>query len=413
MKWHRRILVALMSVGVLFFVAFSAYQYDNMAISCFSSGIYSAESAVSFTDTGTKKAEYPLFELEQSDSAELDYLAKTYGAVGVSVAVIKNGRVAYHYEYGWADREEKIPMSADSKVRIASISKPVAAMAYMKLCDDGVVSPDTEMSEIFGENEVYEDVTMRSLLCHVSGLSDANSLNKGIRLQTLTQELQIQDIFVREPFKKWEYSNFGFGIVGAAVEKASGMLFQDYTAEIFFKPMGIDASWDGSYISDSDLIASTYWSSGYKGLSAKKQTEALEQNALGENYSYIAGGLKISAVDLARVFTVLINDGEYMGRQILSQEAVEQMETVQYERTGKKFVQCIGLRYSSKCYDGRSMYFHPGNAYGVLSLVAYDKSDKSGVVVITTGADMRRDDYGNFKVCSDMLNYIYRNVINE
>ena len=121
----------------------------------------------------------------------------------------------------------------------------------------------------------------------------------------------------------------------------------------------------------------------------------------------------ISAADLARVFTVLINDGEYMGQRILSQNAVSQLETVQQKSAGKNFEQCIGLRYSEKCYDGRSMYFHPGNAYGVLSLAAYDKSDKSGVVIITTGADLTRDKYGNFKVCSDMLNYIYQNVIKD
>lgn len=415
MKWYQKIFLSLMCLGVTAFIVISSNNCYKVAVSCFLSNLYSSEAVVSLTDVSSKKncaAEFPIFDLEQSDKKVLGTLAKEHGAVGASIAVIKNGRVMYHYEYGWADREDKIPMTSSSKIRVASISKPVAAMAYMKLCDDGKVSLDTQMSEIFGENEIYENVTMRSLLCHFSGLSDANSLNKGIRRQTLTQELTIENIFVRKPFTQWEYSNFGFDIVGAAVEKTSGMLFQDYTAETIFKPLGIDASWDGSYISASDLIASTYLPSGYKSLSSKKQKEALEQNSLGENYSYIAGGLKISAVDLARVFTVLINNGEYMGENILSCEAVEQLETVQQNRTGRNFEQCIGLRYSKNCYCGRSMYFHPGNAYGVLSLAAYDKSDKSGVVIITTGADTKRDSYGNFKVCSDMLKYIYQNVIN-
>lgn len=415
MKWHKKVLVSVMSVCVIIFIAVSTYECDKISINCFMSTIHSAESAVSFTDISTKKkyaAEYPIFALENPDKKKLDSLAKKHGAVGVSIAVIKNGYVTGHYEYGWADRENKIPMTSESKIRIASISKPVAAMAYMTLCDGGAVSLDTEMSEIFGENNVYDGVTMRSLMSHVSGLSDANSLNKGIRRQTLTQELKIENIFVRKPFKQWQYSNLGFDIVGAAVEKTSGMLFQDYTAENLFRPLLIDASWDGSYISASDLIACTYLPSNYRSLSSKKQQKALVQNSPGENYEHIAGGLIISSVDLAKIFTVLINDGEYMGERILSQEAVSELETVQYERTGQNFSQCLGLRYSQKCYDGRSMYFHPGNAYGVLSLAAYDKNDGSGVVIITTGADLQRDKYGNFRVCSDMLNYIYQNVIN-
>lgn len=405
-----------MSLLIIAFIIVPMYNYDKFSINCFSHNISLKGNESDFpsnTAQQQRQLNSALFELSGSDKKALNSLAEEHGVVGVSIAVIKDGRVEYHYEYGWADREDKIPMTSSSKIRIASISKPVIAMAYMTLCDDGEASLDTEMSEVFGENEVYQNVTMRSLLTHVSGLSDANSLNKGIREQTLTQELAIKNIFVRRPFNRWEYSNLGFDIVGAAVEKMSGMLFQDYTAEKIFKPMGIDASWDGSYISASDLIASTYMQSGYKSLSAKKQRQALVQNPLGENYSYMAGGLMISAADLARVFTVLINDGEYMGQRILSQNAVSQLETVQQKSAGKNFEQCIGLRYSEKCYDGRSMYFHPGNAYGVLSLAAYDKSDKSGVVIITTGADLTRDKYGNFKVCSDMLNYIYQNVIKD
>lgn len=353
-------------------------------------------------------------DLDDTHVQELDELAEKYGATSVSAAIIIDGQVAYHYEYGWADKESQKPMTVDTKVRVASLSKTVLTMAFMTMCDDGLISLDAKMSDIFEvNNETYSDVTMRALLAHAAGINENNALADGAFKDSLSEELEMGNIFTSELFTIWAYSNLGYDIVGAAIEKRSDILFQDYTAEKIFGPMNLDASWDGSYISNSDLIASCYRPNGEKSLDANYLAKAHERLAAGENYKYMAGYLIISSVDLARVLTVLINDGQYGSTRILSPEAVENMQTVQDISTELNFDQCLGLRYSENCYDGRSMYFHPGNAYGVLSLAAYDESDKSGVVIITNGAELVRDDYYNYSVCSDMLNYIYQNVIDE
>lgn len=377
---------------------------------------------VSNTETGTNQIDtidmHPELitpeKLNDTHIQALDELSKEYGATSVSAAIIIDGRVAYHYEYGWADRESQKPMTVDAKVRVASLSKSILTIAFMTMCDDGEISIDTKMSEIFdNDNTAYSDVTMRALLAHAAGISENNALADGSYKASLSEELKMDKVFLSKPFSIWAYSNLGYDIVGAAIEKKSGILFQDYTADKIFRPMNLDASWDGSYISDSDLIASCYRTNGKKSLDSSYLAKGYERLDAGENYNYMAGGLIISAVDFARILTVLINDGQYGNTRILSPEAVENMQTVQDISTGLNFQQCLGLRYAENCYDGRNMYFHPGNAYGVLSIAAYDESDKSGVVIITNGAELARDEYSNYTVCSDMLNYIYQNIIDK
>ena len=122
-------------------------------------------------------------------------------------------------------------------------------------------------------------------------------------------------------------------------------------------------------------------------------------------------GLLISAEDLASVFTILVNNGQYNGRQYLSESSVNEMLKVQPVNTKKNFDQCIGLRKSKEVLKDREMYFHNGTAYGIFSLMAIDPSDKSGIVVITSGATTPRLKNTVFGVCDDVLNYAYENII--
>ena len=79
--------------------------------------------------------------------------------------------------------------------------------------------------------------------------------------------------------------------------------------------------------------------------------------------------------------------------------------------TKKSFEQCIGIRKFEKLVDNRDMYYHNGTAYGILSLMALDMNDKSGVVVITSGADSTRNDNTVFAVCDDVLHYCYSDIL--
>ena len=79
--------------------------------------------------------------------------------------------------------------------------------------------------------------------------------------------------------------------------------------------------------------------------------------------------------------------------------------------TKSPYKQCIGIRKFTNLIEGRDMYYHTGNYYGIYALLAIDPTDKSGVVIITSGANAARDDNTIFNVCNDVMNYCYENII--
>jgi CubicO group peptidase (beta-lactamase class C family) len=200
------------------------------------------------------------------------------------------------------------------------------------------------------------------------------------------------------------------GVAGAVMEKTSGQVISEYARDTFFEPMGLDASFDAKYLSDKSLVANCYAGSTLKK-DNKYLTRSQPWGGAGETFHLTAGGLLISAEDLASLFTILVNNGQYDGKQYISKDSLNNMLSKQLEPKG--FTQCIGIRKQENLVGSRTMYYHNGEAYGIHSLMALDMSDKSGVIVITSGASAVRNDNTIFAVCDDVLNYCYSNVIEK
>ena len=363
-----------------------------------------------------KPSQFPYSMADTKEGNDLCSILDKYGTVGASIAVIKNGEVAYNYEYGYANKEDiKNPkkVTENTKFRIASVSKVFTAMLAMAETDDGRLDLDGKLSDLFKFNffnPKYPNtpVTMRMLLTHTAGLSGKD----GLYSKYISEAVICPDYYFYKPGNGFYYSNLGMGLAGAVVEKASNQTISQYARDRFFEPMGIDASYDATYLSDKSLVADCYFNGRHKRSNEKlTQPQERKKGKPGEVYHLGQGGLLISAIDLARVSTILINDGQYQGKQYLSHEAVEQMMSVHPVNTKSPYKQCIGIRKFTNLIEGRDMYYHTGNYYGIYALLAIDPTDKSGVVIITSGANAARDDNTIFNVCNDVMNYCYENII--
>ncbi len=351
--------------------------------------------------------------IDLKGTAEGDGLAqvlKNQSTMGASVAIIQNGQVAYHFEYGYANKENKKYVTEDTKFRIASVTKVFTSMLAMKQADDGILDLDKDISEILGfkvRNPSYKTpITTRMLLTHTAGLVDRG---EEMYNSTLKATLTKKEHYNSQPGTTFLYSNLGMGVAGAVVEKSANQYISEYAHDKFFEPMGIDAAYDAKYLSDKTMVADCY-AGGKIDASNRYLTRAQSTGKPGATYHLGAGGLLISSKDLAAVFSILLNNGQYNGQQILSQNALNEMLTKQCE-TKKNFEQDIGIRKFEKLVDNRDMYYHNGTAYGILSLMALDMNDKSGVVIITSGANSTRNENTVFAVCDDVLNYCYSDIL--
>lgn len=338
-------------------------------------------------------------------------IASEHAVAGLSVAVIKDGEVAYHYEYGYADKADKRKVTVNTKFRIASLSKVFTSMMAVKLAEDGKLDLDAHIGNVLGisvrnPNYKNENITTRMLLTHTSSFIDRSTIFSS----SIKKDFKSSYVFsTSKPGTRHVYSNFGMGVAGAVVEKASGQYLTDYAQSAFFDPMGIDAGFDGTKLDNKSDVADCMVR-GTVEKTAKELVKKKETNPIGQNHSLAAGGLLISAVDMAKVTTILINGGVYNGERYLSEETLEEFHTPQIKT--KVYSQCIGIRKSDTVLPDRTVYYHTGAAYGVFSLMVYDLEDKSGVVILTTGSLDYSDDNGIRTICSDIMELVYEDVLN-
>ena len=188
---------------------------------------------------------------ELSD-AEYDRICGKYDATGVQVAVIKNGKMFDTYEYGVARKDGNIPVTADTKYRVASLSKLVTDIVFMRLCEDGLLDLNADISNYLGfkvRNPRYPEsvITPAMLMSHTSSIVDSQKFLSS-RLSSSSE--RIENLLERndsysysKPGTEFSYSNFSVALIGSICEKTTGKAFDTLAHEYIFNPMGIDASY--------------------------------------------------------------------------------------------------------------------------------------------------------------------------
>jgi CubicO group peptidase (beta-lactamase class C family) len=182
-----------------------------------------------------------------------------FGVPGVSLAVIKDGRIDIAKAYGQADVTAKSPVTPETAFQAASISKPVTAFAVMRLVDAGKLSLDENVNRYLKswkvpENEFTRDrpVTLRALLSHPSGTGDGFGFpgyHPASEKPTLVQILNgdkpsnVGRVFwERPPFTAFKYSGGGTVVVQLLLTDALGKPFHELMRELVLEPFGMTNS---------------------------------------------------------------------------------------------------------------------------------------------------------------------------
>ena len=365
---------------------------------------------ISTTETQEQKV------IEQLDESEvqkvINEISQKYGAAGVQVAIVDNGSVIASFAYGWATKETE-PMTADHKMRVASISKVVVGMVAMLLQEDGIVDIDASIGDYWGvtvQNPSYPDspISIRSILSHTSSIisysddysTDYSSIRS--RLTNCYRDTEPGNIESRY------YNNYAFRVLGSTLEIAADQCMDSILQEKLFSVMDIDASFAAGDIAETDMLVTLYRENGDIGRSVDTQKAIHLSDVPGENGAYFAGGLTISANDLAKLVALLASDGSYYETELLSNTSVETMESYIPTPLSDGSYQAFPLFYAADLYGRGGIYYHPGSAFGVFNCISYDSETGDGVVVLTTGANGSADHYDIYNICDEINEYIYR-----
>ncbi len=167
-----------------------------------------------------------------------------------AVLLAKNGKPIFEQAYGLADREHHVPNSSSTRFRMGSMNKMFTAVAILQLVSAGKLGLDDPLIRFlpdYSNRDLASKVTISELLSHTGGTGDFFGPEfHSHRLELRTHEDYIKLFENRpvrfEPGTRFEYSNYGFLILGAVIEKVSGQSYYDYVREHIYDPAGMTST---------------------------------------------------------------------------------------------------------------------------------------------------------------------------
>ena len=344
---------------------------------------------------------------------QVDDICAKYNAVGLSAAYVRDGKVVDTFASGWATLKTD-PMTDDTKVRIASVSKVMVGLCAHLLVAEGVVKLDDPIDKAIGfhlHTRSSDDVvTMRTILNHTSSLKNqptASGVYSSVHAILSNPENYYPAI--SGSLKNWDYNNFAFYVLGLALEHASGRTLDEILNAGLCDAVGADGSFWAGDLKRSDLTATIYTQEHGIGLSFTEQVD-VHSKGPAANGSVFAGNYHISAKDLGKIVATLANDGVYEGEAVLDPAVIKVLEARTLQKIqDKNFYQAQPLRYRKNMLGREGLYYHTGSAYGELCFLSYDPLLKDGVVVLSTGANRGESD-GVYGVCAEVAELLYKSV---
>jgi CubicO group peptidase (beta-lactamase class C family) len=246
-------------------------------------------------------------------------------APGLSVGFMKDSTI-WTKGYGYADLENKVPAKPESAYRLASITKTITAIAVLQLVEEGKMDLDAEVQAYVPYFPKKKwPVTVRHVLGHLGGISHYKNYALEGRIKVHKNTKQALAIFqdfdlVAEPGTKYSYSSYGYNLLGACIEGASGMNYGDYIEKHIFGPLGMT---DSRIDDPIDLIPNRV--SGYRIVDGKlKNSEYVDISS-----RFAGGGTRSTVRDLLKYAAGIIEG------KLLEEDTSRQMFTSMAIREGK------------------------------------------------------------------------------
>ncbi|MDQ3126178.1 MAG: serine hydrolase, partial [Pseudomonadota bacterium] len=283
-----------------------------------------------------------------------------------SVLVARDGEVLLDRGYGFANREWSVPNDGDTKFRLGSVTKQFTAVAIMLLNERGLVDLDAPVKTYRPDAPAsWDEVTVRHLLSHTGGLTNLTDFDDYGASKTLaaTMDSLIERFRDRpldfQPGEGWNYSNSGYIVLTAIVEKVSGKAYADFVAENLFQPLGMA---DSGYDSHAAILPRR--ASGY----APTARGIVNADYVDMTIPQGAGALYSTTRDLLKW-----EQGLFGGR-LLSPESLTLLTTPVRNRYA------FGLMVTEA--GGNTTIGHSGGIEGFNTHMAYDPARRMTVIVL-------------------------------
>ncbi len=287
-------------------------------------------------------AQSPLAEAQSPDryasSVEfartlIEAVMEESGTPGMSVAVGIDGAIVWAEGFGYADAESRVPVWEETKFRIGSVSKPLTAAALGLLVEQGKVDLDAPIQQYVPSfPEKRWPISTRQVAGHLAGVRhyDGDEFLSAVRYETVSDGLEIfdGDTLLFEPGDRFSYSSYGWNLVSAVIEGASGQDFIPFMEEHVFAPIGMTQT-----VADyTDRIIS------HRTRFYHRTNDGTVVNApyVDNSYKWAGGGFLSTPTDLVRFGFA------HFGEELLSAETIAELWMPQVTNDGESTGYGIG-----------------------------------------------------------------------
>lgn len=289
---------------------------------------------------------------------------------GAAVAVSVGGKVIWAEGFGFADVEQQVPVDPSRTLfRIASISKPLTATGMAILMEQGKIHPDSSVHHYlprFPKKKFRP--TVRQVAGHIGGIRHyrGNENFSNIPYKDVTSGLSIfqDDSLMHPPGSAYLYSSYGYNLLGAVVESASGTSFLTFIQRNVLDPLGMKST---TADRQDSLIR---WRGRFY------EHDGRPSPAVDNSYKWAGGGYLSTATDL------ITFGNSYLSGKILQPSTIRQLTATQYLRNGQSTGYGMGWSGGTDA-SGRRYFGHSGGAVGGTCILTIYPDENMVIVLLT------------------------------
>lgn len=337
-------------------------------------------------------------QIDDEIAAYITQSINQFDIPSIAIGIVDRNGLAWSSGFGYADRENNILADDRTLYRAGSLAKLLTATAILQLEETNAIDIDQALSvwlEGFDYRSRFDDpgvITPRHLLTHHSGLP--SNINKGQwtdeRFTHLVAQLRDEHISYPTDFIS-NYSNVGYSLLGAMIERVSRQSFENYMSEHILEPLGMDSSEFSSYTDGS-----TQFAVGHRLGQQRSNLPVRDIPALGFN---------TNVQDMANFISAILSSGKFQQTRVLSQQSIKSMFQAQNSRIALDLDESIGIPWMLGRLETRKRDLvaeHSGSMMNYSSHIMLIPGLDFGIVMLSNTGDITKQ----LRIMSEEIVYI-------
>jgi CubicO group peptidase (beta-lactamase class C family) len=327
------------------------------------------------------------------DSLIASELAK-HPVGSVTAGVVSGKDLVWSKSYGDADIEKKLAADTDTVYRIGSITKMFTAVMLEQLVEAKKVHLSDPVEKYFPEINLVQDrfpdappITLIQLATHTAGLSrEPDNTDEYVKgavadwVKTLIAAMP-HTHYILEPGTRFSYSNIGYAILGAALERAAGEPYLDYLPKHIFQPLGMTHSAMQGNAQMAAHLSKGYMLMGPSG--PVDSTTAQREHQTGRGYKVPNGAIYTTVGDLARFASFLMGQGP---DSVLKAASLEKFQLQTIVPADLTLSRGYGIGFETERREGYTEFGHSGGVAGYSAELLMNRRTGVATIVLSNGA---------------------------